>query len=65
MVEAMVALTLIDALMLQSAQCDLLPNEAAVEDLPNPMGITAVRPGGPREDAHKVSSPVGLRVDEE
>lgn len=65
MVEAMVALTLIDALMLQSAQCDLLPNEAAVEDLPNPMGINAVRPGGPREDAHKVSSPVGLRVDEE
>ena len=65
MVEAMVALTLIDALMLQKAQCELFANEAAFDDLPNPMGTTAARPGGPREGALSSSGPVGLRVDEE
>eukprot|EP00527_Entomoneis_sp_CCMP2396_P002465 CAMPEP_0198153762 /NCGR_PEP_ID=MMETSP1443-20131203/65611_1 /TAXON_ID=186043 /ORGANISM="Entomoneis sp., Strain CCMP2396" /LENGTH=431 /DNA_ID=CAMNT_0043820211 /DNA_START=58 /DNA_END=1350 /DNA_ORIENTATION=- len=49
MVEAMVALTLVDHLMMQQAQCELFPNEAAIDDLPNPMGTTAVRQGGPRE----------------
>lgn len=64
MVEAMVALTLVDHLMMQQAQCELFPNEAVMEDLPNPMGTTAHREGGPKEvvaGAEKVS----LRVDEE
>jgi chorismate synthase len=67
MVEAMVALTLVDALMLQQAQCTLFPNEAAVEDQPNPMGSTARRVGGAmREHATAApSGPVSQRVDEE
>mmetsp|Transcript_20326 Transcript_20326/g.30512 ORF Transcript_20326/g.30512 Transcript_20326/m.30512 type:complete len:498 (+) Transcript_20326:203-1696(+) len=48
MVEAMVALTLVDALMMQQAQCDLFPNEGTVDERPNPMGVTAVREGGPK-----------------
>lgn len=68
MVEAMVALTLVDHLMMQQAQCELFPNEAALEDRPNPMGMTARREGGPAvHDAHAVgtSGPISQRVDEE
>ena len=50
MVEAMVALTLVDALMMQQAQCELFPNTAEIDDQPNPMGVTAFREGGPRFD---------------
>lgn len=61
------ALTLVDALMLQQAQCELLPNEAALEDQPNPMGTTAHVEGGPRHKATvgASSGPVSQRVDEE
>jgi chorismate synthase len=68
MVEAMMALTLVDALMLQQAQCELLPNEAALDDQPNPMGTTARREGGPRHEtaaAGAASGPISQRVDEE
>jgi chorismate synthase len=68
MVEAMVALTLIDALMLQVAQCDLFPNEMPLEKRPNPMGTTAKREGGPLKVEAQVgaaSGPVSQRVDEE
>ena len=68
MVEAMVALTLVDHLMMQQAQCELFPNEAAVEDLPNPMGTTAHREGGPaqaKEMEEVVGAPVSQRIDEE
>eukprot|EP00815_Leptocylindrus_aporus_P006226 CAMPEP_0116068340 /NCGR_PEP_ID=MMETSP0322-20121206/11595_1 /TAXON_ID=163516 /ORGANISM="Leptocylindrus danicus var. apora, Strain B651" /LENGTH=416 /DNA_ID=CAMNT_0003555417 /DNA_START=93 /DNA_END=1343 /DNA_ORIENTATION=- len=66
MVEAMVALTLVDALMMQTAQCELFENESSIDDRPNPIGVTAERPGGPKEGAlHSASGPVGLRVDEE
>lgn len=68
MVEAMMALTLVDALMLQQAQCELLPNEAALDDQPNPMGTTARREGGPRHEtaaAGAPSGPISQRVDEE
>mmetsp|Transcript_14942 Transcript_14942/g.26998 ORF Transcript_14942/g.26998 Transcript_14942/m.26998 type:complete len:439 (-) Transcript_14942:119-1435(-) len=68
MVEAMMALTLVDALMLQQAQCELLPNEAALDDQPNPMGTTARREGGPRHETAAVSAasgPISQRVDEE
>jgi len=51
MVESMVALTLVDALMMQQAQCELFPNTAAEDDKPNPMGTTAERVGGPRYDS--------------
>lgn len=67
MVEAMVALTLVDHLMMQQAQCELFPNEAAVEDLPNPMGTTAHREGGPAQGEVECvgGSPVDQRIDEE
>jgi len=70
MVEAMMALTLVDHLMMQQAQCELFPNTAALEDRPNPMGVTARREGGPRiqppqEAAAVPSGPVSQRVDEE
>jgi len=68
MVEAMVALTIMDSLMLQNAQCELFPNEAAMEDQPNPMGTTAKREGGPKQpdeiDDAK-SGPVNQYIDEE
>jgi len=63
MVEAMVALTLVDHLMMQQAQCELFLNEAAVEDLPNPMCTTAHREGGPKKAV--AGEKVSLRVDEE
>jgi chorismate synthase len=65
MVEAMVALTLVDALMCQQAQCELFANEAPLEQKPNPMGTTAHREGGPREKTLVGDGPIGLRVDEE
>lgn len=65
MVEAMVALTLVDHLMMQRAQCELFPNEAAVEDQPNPMGVTARRIAAPVTTGSHISGPVTQRVDEE
>jgi len=66
MVEAMVALTLVDHLMMQKAQCELFPNETPLELQPNPMGSTAVRVGGPHFAHSELSStPVAQRVDEE
>lgn len=65
MVEAMVALTLIDALMMQQAQCELFPNEA--KDI-NPMGTTVQ---GLETAGHGVAAtagggqPVNQRIDEE
>ena len=67
MVEAMVALTLVDALMCQKAQCELFPNEASLDERPNPMGTTARREGGPKKNVMAAAGggPIGLRVDEE
>lgn len=69
MVEAMVALTLVDHLMMQKAQCELFPNEAPLEMQPNPMGSTARRSGGPipkdAQVAVEHAAPVSQRVDEE
>jgi chorismate synthase len=69
MVEAMVALTLVDALMLQQAQCEIFPNETELDSQPNPMGTTAFREGGPRhppmETVGAPSGPISQRVDEE
>jgi len=65
MVEAMVALTLVDALMCQQAQCELFSNEAPLEQKPNPMGSTAHRPGGPNERVSTADGPISLKVDEE
>lgn len=67
MVEAMVALTLVDHLMMQQAQCELFPNEAPLELRPNPMGTTAHREGGPAQfdtEPEKTGA-VSQRVDEE
>jgi len=63
MVEAMVAITILDALMCQQAQCELFPNEAAADEMPNPMGTTAKREGGPKVAVG--SGIVDLKVDEE
>ena len=63
--EAMVALTLVDHLMMQQAQCELFPNEADADDQPNPMGTTARREGGPREITVVGGDPISQRVDEE
>ena len=60
MVEAMVALTLADALMLQQAQCGLFPNEMDIDSQPNPMGTTAQREGGPR---HPTADSSGLAAE--
>eukprot|EP00978_Attheya_sp_CCMP212_P001963 scaffold4059_cov52-Attheya_sp.AAC.1 len=68
MVEAMMALVLVDALMMQQAQCELFPNEASSEEKPNPMGTTARYEGEPRhmnEPVTSPSGPVSQRVDEE
>ncbi len=65
MVEAMVALTLMDHIMMQKAQCDLFPNETALEDRPNPMGKTARRLVEPRPHVAVESGAVSQRVDEE
>lgn len=55
----MVALTLVDALMMQKAQCDLFPNESG--DI-NPMGKTAQ--GRPAR-ATAAAGSVNQRIDEE
>ena len=67
MVEAMVALTLVDALMMQQAQCELFPNEAELSSQPNPLGKTAHNEGGPRHEpaTAAASGPISQRVDEE
>jgi chorismate synthase len=69
MVEAMVALTLVDQLMMHVSQCQLFPNEAPLELQPNPMGTTAHREGGPAkfdtESEKEPAGPVSQRVDEE
>lgn len=65
MVEAMVALTICDALMLQQAQCELFPNEAPLDSRPNPMGTTAFREGGPNMNVEVSEKPISQRVDEE
>ncbi len=66
MVEAMVALTLVDALMTQQAQCELFPNEAEEDSKPNPMGTTVKREGGPRYATSAVGDgPVSQQIDEE
>ena len=69
MVEAMVALTLVDHLMMQKAQCELFPNTAPLELQPNPLGKSAHREGGPMKPALEVAAehagPVSQRVDEE
>jgi hypothetical protein len=66
MVEAMVALTLVDALMTQHAQCELFPNEM---DAINPMGKTAHRrEGAPVHAGVPDGEPVqavSQRIDEE
>ena len=64
MVEAMMALTLVDALMCQQAQCELIPNETPADQLPNPMGVTAKREGGPKAGAIQ-GGLQDLKVDEE
>ena len=68
------ALTLVDHLMMQQAQCELFPNTASEDERPNPMGVTAQqRIGGPRSNLvteHATNGvvtagPVSQRVDEE
>ena len=59
MVEAMMALTLIDHLMMQQAQCELFPNEAT--DI-NPMGTTVKGFGTAGKPVVAAS---GQRIDEE
>jgi chorismate synthase len=66
MVEAMVALTLVDHLMMHKAQCELFPNEAALKDQPNPLGKTAFRSDGPAHPTTTVGDRgISQRVDEE
>jgi len=70
MVEAMVALTLVDALMMQQAQCELFPNTSEVSKIPNPMGATADAPhnlynNDESEKEAAVSGPIRQRIDEE
>lgn len=64
MVEAMVCLTLVDALLLQQAQCNLFPNTESLEDRPNPIGKTAHREGGPKQNTEELNFS-GQRIDEE
>lgn len=66
MVEAMVALTLVDHLMMQQAQCQLFP-PAETTDQPNPLGKTARRNDFVPQAEHAVaaSGPISQRVDEE
>lgn len=73
MVEAMMALTLVDHIMMQKAQCELFPNTASDDERPNPMGVTAQRVGGPRSNlvtehatnGAATTGPISQRVDEE
>ena len=59
MVEAMVALTLLDHVMMQHAQCELFPNESS--DI-NPMGTTVKGFG---EAGKEVVAANNQRIDEE
>jgi chorismate synthase len=65
MVEAMVALTLVDHLMMQVAQCELFPK--AEGEQPNPLGKTARRDGDVQRHQVQVAAtgPVSRLVDEE
>ncbi|GKY96978.1 hypothetical protein MPSEU_000656700 [Mayamaea pseudoterrestris] len=65
MVEAMVALTLVDHIMMQVAQCELFPN--VQDEQPNPLGKMARRVDGERKQKYTVASAgsVSQRVDEE
>ena len=70
MVEAMVALTLVDQLMLQHAQCELFPDETPLENRSNPLGKTAHRDKGAktireRQPLAVATGPMTQRVDEE
>jgi|TARA_B110001450_G_C17598436_1_gene471894 chorismate synthase len=67
MVEAMVALTLVDSLMMQQAQCELFPNDAPIELKPNPMGSTVSGRGEPglTTDASGKENAMSQRIDEE
>mmetsp|Transcript_13121 Transcript_13121/g.18799 ORF Transcript_13121/g.18799 Transcript_13121/m.18799 type:complete len:440 (-) Transcript_13121:71-1390(-) len=70
MVEAMVALTLVDQLMLQHAQCELFPDETPSENRSNPLGKTAHRDKGAkkirgRQPLAAATGPMTQRVDEE
>ena len=65
MVEAMVALTLVDHLMMQKAQCELFDIEAPMADRPNPMGTTAHREGGAPVQIKADGDLVSPRIDEE
>jgi hypothetical protein len=70
MVEAMVALTLVDAIMMQKAQCELFPNESPMELQPNPMGSTVNGHGQPGITVvdgpdKELAAPVSQRIDEE
>lgn len=64
MVEAMVCLTLVDALLLHQAQCQLFPNPDSLEDQPNPLGKTAHREGGPNQSTEELNFN-RQRIDEE
>merc|ERR1719296_246443 len=64
MVEAMVCLTLVDALLIQQAQCELFPNTESLDDRPNPIGKTAHREGGPKQNTEELNFS-GQRIDEE
>ena len=60
------AMTLVDHLMMQKAQCELFPSTASLDEQPNPMGKTARRVGGMKQAVEVVSSgPLSQRVDEE
>lgn len=73
MVEAMVALTLVDAIMSQQAQCSLFETTLPLEARPNPMGSTVQGRGSPglvgTKEEHSVAAAsnnvVGQRIDEE
>jgi chorismate synthase len=67
MVEAMMALTLVDNIMMQKAQCELLSNEAGLDDRPNPLGKTATRSHVRIRHPVEItgSTPLSQRVDEE
>lgn len=58
----MVALTLVDAIMMQQAQCELFPNEAPLEAQPNPMGSTVEGRGS---TGLVTADALSQRVDEE
>lgn len=63
MVESMMALTLIDHLLLQNAQCELFPNTSSSR--PNPLGKTAKRADFNGEPVPVVAGSVSQRIDEE